>query len=307
MSTSRTITSLARDNNAKKYLKYLLDVGLNFELQTSNYTTTIILPNDLTRKYVINKQSNRTFAAFSKIKKDIKGKRVPKISSHNLIYFQHDFINDIFVDEVINIDLRSAYATILVNDGFISMETFQYLAQCNKKERLAAVGMLASRKRIFQYKKGQPIKQTEIVNPKAGIFFHAVKKTYEIMTKLKQIAGSNYLFTWVDGIYILPDKDSYFDIIKELGNYNIDFKTEFLKDFEIRIRKKKAIITFKKPNSKGKMENKVFQLPVNQNEYQKSVIETIKTHLQTIKSETSKITKRIDVETFSNEVKKLKT
>jgi hypothetical protein len=283
-----TIISLARDNNSNILLQLILDLQLDFELTTSNYTTTICLNNG-TRKFLLQKQSAKTFSAFQKIKSDVKGKKVPRIKEENLIYFQHDFKKEASFDKVMNIDLKSAYATILLRDGFITKETYEYLEGCNKRERLASVGMLASQKRIFYYKNGIPTDHDTIKSKTAGIFFHCVKKTYEIMSRLKMICGNKYLFTWVDGIYFAPDEEVLSNCLEELSNYSFNFKTEVLTNFEVKIFPGKAKVTFHKPSSKKDKltDKKLFQFSINRSQFQRETISNFKLHKNT-NYETSK-------------------
>jgi len=53
-------------------------------------------------------------------------------------------------DVIFNIDIKSAYATILKNDGLITQKTFDFINRLPKQERLTAVGMLAGKKNIFE-------------------------------------------------------------------------------------------------------------------------------------------------------------
>lgn len=252
----------------------------------------------------MNQQSKRTFAAASKVKRDVNrrellhdengdpylGERlnpIPNIDAANLVYFQHDFKRDAAYNTVMNIDLKSAYATILLRDGFITKETFDYLAKCTKPERLASVGMLAARKNIFIFKDGVAVEHSEVKEETSGVFFYAVQKTYEIMSRLKKICGQKYLFTWVDGIYFLPSEKIYAECIAELEKSSFNFSVEKLKRFSVEITQTKANIKFWKKASNNKYKKKVFQLPLNMNEYQKKCLSQITNH-KNLKNETNK-------------------
>lgn len=280
---------LMRMGNARKHLDYMIHSMYPFYLTTSNYSMKIetyyeaedgtledYLAEEgrklfLDKKYIATDQSKRTFAAFAKLKSDLKEKKVPKIDPSELIYFQHDFKQSMYIEQVINIDLKSAYATILYNDGYISEETFRYLHSATKKERLASVGMLASRKRIFDFKKGEPVGDPEVhVSPNAGFFFHAVKRTYEIMSELKRICGEDYLFTWVDGIYFLPSWEKRVDCENYLSSVNIKFSTDTLTEFEVKVLANKCLVEFKKEGKR-----KLFNLPSLSTEFKRISLEAI--------------------------------
>lgn len=202
-------------------------------------------------------RNKRCFAAFSKLKSEIRNKPVPEIKKSELKYFEHDFTKDFTSDNVINIDLRSAYPTILLNDGFISDSTFAYLSKIPKTDRLAAIGMLASKKYIFDYgQDGKLLNWEEKVSNLENFFFHCVLRTSIVMNDLKKICGPDYLFTWVDGIYfkvndeILPVLNDYLET--HLFKWSIDI----LEKFEVKFAGHKIRLSFYK---EGKL--KLFNIP----------------------------------------------
>lgn len=255
-------------------------------MHISNYMTTIILKGHK-EKWVMNKLSNRTFAAYAKVMADIKDKPIPKISATDQIYFEHDFKQPCKINSVINIDLKSAYAAILYRDRYISKETYDYLCNCQKRERLAGVGMIAKKSTIYYVENGVAVNSVPVVSPTAGIFFYAVKKTYEIMSLLKKHCGENYLFTWADGIYFLPDDKIVGKCIKELKNHDFDFHVDYLKDFDVQLFRRRFVITFEKKNGHNEFESKMFQLPLNKSNHKKSIIEAFN-NFKKSKNETGK-------------------
>lgn len=208
-------------------------------------------------------QSNQTFAAFSKLKRDCKTKEVPKIDKKELVYFEHDFKQSCQIEKVFNIDLKSAYAMILFNEGIITKDSFAYLSRLPKHDRLAAVGMLASKKRTFGFANNGEIKILEhTVSPLENFFYLAVKKTYEIMSFLKMILGDKYLFTWVDGIYFLPDMNKLIACEDHLCSIRMKYSEEILTDWHIRVVKGAVKLWFIKENKV-----KQFCLPARESEF----------------------------------------
>lgn len=258
-----------RMNNAREYINYLQDAHMDFLLTSSNYTTQIEYEG-AKEKYVQTMQSPRTFACFAKLKSQIKDKPIPDVDKDSLIYFHHDFKKDIYIDTVYNIDLKSAYATILYNDKYINKETFDYIVSSTKQERLASVGMLASRKKIFNFKGGSPIDEKEVVSEKSGLFFYAVKRTYEIMSNLKKICGTDYLYTWVDGIYLLPNDAHKKECIAYLEENNFKCSFDVLSEFEVKIKGDHTLVTFKKEGQR-----KLFNLPSPMSEFKKIMMDAI--------------------------------
>lgn len=265
-------TVLMREQSAKGYINFLKQNKIPFHLSCSNYTIGI-KSEDFNKKFVTTMQSNRTFAAWSKLKKDVKVKPIPDIRREDLVYYFHNFRENIFYSHVMNIDLKSAYAHVLFIDGIITEDTYKYLGKCNKQERLASVGMLASRKTVFEFKNGRPLNNaTEIVDPLAPFFFHAVKKTYEIMANLKIICGEDYLFTWVDGIYFAPNPFVQANVQEYLDSIKFPYSFDLLTDFEVRKTDRHIKLWFKKDEK-----IKVFNLPHHLTKFKSVMADVIQT------------------------------
>lgn len=207
-------------------------------------------------------QGKQVFAAYAKIKSNVKDKPIPNIDRSNLIYYQHNFKSSFFAHSVWNIDLSSAYATCLFNRSIIKEDTFKYLLRLPKQSRLVSVGMLASRKKIFTYKEGALLDYSENVSEYAPFFYLAVKETFEIMSELKRIIGQDYLFTWVDGIYFRPNELAQQQCEEYLRSVNFGFKSEKLEKFMVKYLESKIMLTFNKWSEKKQTwESKVFNLP----------------------------------------------
>ena len=184
-----------------------------------------------------NNQSSRVFGIYDKIKKEVSGKPIEYIEPSELKYYQTGFNFDkIYLDEISNVDLKSAYATILLNDGFISEGLYKELHRIGKNERLAVVGMLASRKKVFEFNhKGVIVNYYDIVNPLSNYFYHCVKKTFAVMDNCKHLLGKNYLFSWVDSVYFGGGEflaDLVIDSIEE--EFKIKSTYQKLFNFEVK-------------------------------------------------------------------------
>lgn len=277
-------TALLRGNNARAYLKYLKAIGIPFEMVASNYTIQY-KADGLDRKFVHSMQTNRAFACFAKLKKDLKDKPTPYIDMDRLSYFVHDFKHDTYVGDVINIDLKSAYATILYMDGYITRDTFKYLCNGNKQERLVSIGMLASKKQHFSFRMGEIVSHDEVVSPFSNFFFYAVRRTSEIMGELSSICGNNYLFTWVDGLYCRPDKYMVMECDAYLRSLGFKSSIDSLRNFNVRVTKKKVTVDFEKyDKARKEWERKPFNLPLVNSEFKRLVIDAILSNKSKIKS-----------------------
>lgn len=238
------------------------DANIPFDLTCSNYTTKIE-SNLLDRKFVYSMQSNRCFAAYAKVKRDVKSKPIPEIDKEDLNYFEHDFKKTCQIEKVFNIDLKSAYATILLLDGYITKETYKYLTSLPKHDRLASVGMLASQKKIFAFDRRGTIRTYEqSISPLENFFYYAVKRTFEIMQDLRSILRRSYLFTWVDGIYFTPDMDGLMGCEDYLRRIGFRYSEEILTDWNVRVVSGAVKLSFVK---EGRV--KSFSLPARQSQF----------------------------------------
>lgn len=141
----------------------------------------------------------------------------------NINFFQNDKETGYFNfgkitnnEKVFNIDLTSAYLTILYNTKKISKELFQKINGLKKSDRLKVLGMLAYQPFVFYYEKGKLISNEQIKNKFRHIFFYCVKETFELIYKIKNKIGADFVFSWVDGVYFT-------------GEYNINIISDILK------------------------------------------------------------------------------
>lgn len=253
------------------YMKLHKDMKIPFTLTMSNYTTRI-------KSYLYDihfmkqEQSNRVFAAFNMVKSDCKKKPMPKVNISNVEYFSEAFMpHDFYSDVLFNFDIKSAYATILFNEGFISKDTFDFINKLPKQERLACVGMLAGKKNIFEIDAdGEVESEQTIISETAEYFFYCVRRTHEIIKGAAQLLGEGFIFSWVDGIYFLENPDtaekSARIIIEEYFNkkkFRVTF--ERLTQFEVQVKEDYYHCTYRKVDSAGELEYKVMNVPKKEN------------------------------------------
>lgn len=286
-------TSLLRKGDARALIRYLQQTGIPFQLVRSNYTLQI-KSELINEKYVNIMQSNQTFAAFAKIKSDVKDKPKPNVRKDDLIYYSHNFKASSFTPSVTNIDLTCAYATVLYNEKILTQDTMKYLLRLPKQSRLVSIGMLAARKKIFDYDQyGIIAGYDEVISENSPFFYLAIKRTYEIMTDLKIICGDNYLFTWVDGIYYKPDPNIDEACSLYLKNACFGYTIEDLQNFTVKYLSRKIILTFKKWDKKAQdWKVKSFNLPHKETVVERIALDIIKSpkikHNETGKTKVSK-------------------
>jgi hypothetical protein len=260
------IKSLIRGNEPDTFIRMLISKEIDFDLYTSNYAMKIILVDGQIINFTKHEQSRATFAAFSKLKSNLQDKKKPNLQPGDVSYFIHDFREPLYVESVCNIDLKSAYANILFLDEMITKDTHKYLCKLVKKDRLSAVGMLASKKQVIEFRRGQATGEREERSEFAPFFFYAVKRTFEIMSELKKICGNSYLFTWVDGIYFLPDPGIEKACKEYLKTIRFPYASEMLSEFDVQFHPRSIKVSFFRHKNERK---KRFDLPMGDNAFTK--------------------------------------
>lgn len=219
-------------------IKQYKEAGLDFQVKHSNYNTQII-GAESTLKFIQTEHSIRVFVAYNKIVKDLKQ------SDRTVEILQGDWSTENFDSKnglkpckfktVLNLDITSAYPYCLWINKLIGQDTFNYLMQLPKNERLPAIGMIAKKSVWIEYKKGKAtdwdLKQGEYGN----IFFFIIQQITDLMAWAADIAGDDFLFYWVDGIFLKPSiskkkLQQITGIFAEQGYY---YKYENVKDFSI--------------------------------------------------------------------------
>lgn len=205
------------NDNDKNAILFAEATMLPYTITITNYTTKIT--SEFMNVNFAPSMDKQAFIAGAMIKRDIKatGLTVPDLYSTDLEYFKFSpketLIN--MKGEFYNIDIKSAYASVLHNLGLITPNTFKYMSRLSKKNRLACVGMLAAKKThrnmIGKEQIGKPIIE---VNELAPWFYLCVNHVNEIMMQCKSLCEDSFMFFWVDGIFF---KD--FSAVGRIGRY----------------------------------------------------------------------------------------
>jgi hypothetical protein len=262
-------------NRAKETAENL---GLEHETILTTYTSQIKTGVPEIDVYLLSsKQPFKVFAAHAKVKKAVKnsGLEFPDITEADLKYYQiSKRLKPGNFGKVFCIDIRAAYPTALKNIGFIDAETYAYLMNQDKQTRLTACGMLAGTKHVFKYNGAELLDFKIIEKETKPVFLAAVSTIDEILEKTAKIAGNDFLFFWVDGIYL--KSAAKLEKIRELWRgYCYEFTEEILSNFSVTANDRgKLFVNFEK---NGKM--KKFNLPTPQNKAQKQLLNEFKEKL----------------------------
>ena len=224
------------EDNYQMYLDLCRASGLPYTVTRSNYTLDIE-SKFCSIYFMTNVMSKKSFWVGAMVKKDIIDSKTvqPVIDKHDLKYFAFNIakvLHDNSGTEIYNIDIKSAYANALNNNKLLTPKTFNFLCTLAKKDRLAAIGMLASKKDIFTYDcQDNCIGHDKLIKDTESWFYFCVKEIQDVMQECQKEIGSDFLFYWVDGIFYrnAENKKIITDILTARGyNYSYDVCADFL-------------------------------------------------------------------------------
>lgn len=269
--------SIKADYNAtdlKATKDFLTGTRQPYVMEISNYTCKII-SESLIITFMRKAQSNKVFSAAAKITKDLQGKPIPDINPNRNFYYDTSFKGDVFyADSVQMVDIKSAYATIMRNEGLITEKTYQYVNSLPKADRLAAIGMIASRKDIFHITADGKTKQMPPrISELAPFFFYCVQKTDDIIQCIKnQILYDSFLFSWVDAVFFISPFDSHKKITQDYlkRDFNLDSTAQNLTNFEVILKPQHEHYLVKCTDEKGRQ--KPFIIPLPESYLKKQII-----------------------------------
>lgn len=221
--------------------------NVDYVLKHGTYTTSIEHSMG-TIKLMLNNFHNRVFCASQMVKKDCKnsvnGQEIMNSTFQKKNYDSHPLIDNIKYDSCLNIDLSSAYAYCLFNSGLITQKTFNYLLKLRKMERLTSVGMLATSHVKYFYSGGKCVDFKPYREPTAQIFFFLIDEINYLMQDIKWILGNDFIFYWVDGVFMKPTtpKKKIDAVENLLINLKYKYKYEKVENFSVQRIQDKVVI-----------------------------------------------------------------
>lgn len=242
-------------------IRQLKAMAASFIVRQSNYTTVIEFPTGAKEMYLYQLRGLDVFKANKVIAKEAVPKYIEADFEGGCHYFVIDadkvYCLKASPEPVYNLDLRAAYPTVLKNMGLITDKTYKYLMRLGKEDRLAAIGMFASRKTVFTVKAGELMNLEEVESEWKNIFFLPAYVTDEIMRGCMRLLGEDFIYYWFDGIYYTGRHRTA--ELEELvrGTYGMEYKVHHLEKFKLVDRGMVVDISFTEPG-KG---DKAFSLP----------------------------------------------
>ncbi len=241
------LNSEFNEDNYIAYLEFCQSTGLPYTIKESNYS--LYIESEFCNIKFRPEMNKKAFIAGAMIKKDIRnsGLIAPDINPEDLKYFNFSAEDNLQrADSVVyNVDIKSAYASILRQHAIISKKTHGYMSRLSKKDRLACVGMLASRKDIFNMVGKVATSSHKELSSYASWFYFCVNRTNEIMKECQLRIGNDFLFFWVDGIFFngKSNIDVVCKVLNDLGyRYSIDTCTEM----KLEVSDKRKVLTYNK-------------------------------------------------------------
>lgn len=224
-------------NQLEQTIKMLKTSGIRFDVLHSSYSTKIEFEDGKKILYTTFDYRDKVFQASRCIVKDLKenpladeirGQDWPKVNFDSKNGWQPKKCK-----AVINIDISKAYASCLLNSGLIKPNTFQFLNSLRKYERLPAVGMIAKRGIVYRYNGGECVSFDKVEGEWTQIFFYIIAQVNSVMQDCKRIAGDDFCFYWVDGIFVdhRIDKHKLNDIELCLQDAGYSYKYEKCENF----------------------------------------------------------------------------
>ena len=142
------------------------------------------------------------------------------------IDFRRNFNKEINCYEI---DLKSAYWEMAFRNGFISKKIYEKgkSEKISKLARLVALGNLAKVKYHLFFNGNDYEFQGTTESEMKDMFFKCCLDTSEIMQNLKFLVNENFLFYWVDAIFV-NSKDAMMNVCEYLDFQNLPYKVKFL-------------------------------------------------------------------------------
>lgn len=232
-------TSYRNSEFIENLINHYNKIKLEFKVIHSTYNTTIETATGI-QKFITHEFDNRVFIAFSMIQGDLKNvqdlDRILLQDWKKNNYDSRNGLTDVKYKTAINLDITSAYPYCLYLHKLITEKTFNFLMNLPKNQRLPAIGMLAKKNTSINFKDGKAESWDYKEYKYAPIFYFVINQITDLMEWAKDISGKDFIFYWVDGIFLKPSTKKLVlkeieSIFKEQGYY---YKYESVQNLSLK-------------------------------------------------------------------------
>lgn len=241
----RTAQVVLAEINANKAM------GWPFIVRHGTYTTKIETPINKTAFSTVQFR-RQVFTASAMVKRDVM--RCPDINEilstehYTRNYSNSDCLHHYESPRVLNIDIKGAYPRCMFRNNLISEQTYNFLLNLGKSERLPAIGMLAKSHLIYYYEEGQLKMVDKFRSDTAEVFFFLIQEIDRLMREIKFMLGRYFIYYWVDGVFFMYDTPNY--LIEEIESYltseGYEYSYEMVENFVYDNTEGKCKITLEK-------------------------------------------------------------
>lgn len=135
-------------------------------------------------------------------------------------------------DKCVNIDLTSAYWETANMLGLLSKELYLQGKQVRKQVRLAAIGSLAKKKRVYVFDGvKQKLKYIQRNENTEFLWDIICDHVANVLLATAEAVGHKFIFFWVDGIYVQKGAEGLVE--KFFSHAGFGYKTNGLQKIEI--------------------------------------------------------------------------
>ena len=203
-------------NDFMKMKNELLSMKTVFETSETTFTKQIIIHDEQVKiLYAEETLTFRDLGLMAKVKKEITANAIEKNISFTFepekikynVYNYAALTPDTDLFNIVEIDIKAAYFYACLNMGLLSKETFKTLIDLPKLTRLKILGSIATLKTVTTYKNGKMLGQPEQKKNDLtrSAWFAITLKVDEILLNISERINKDFLFYYVDGIYINED------------------------------------------------------------------------------------------------------
>lgn len=213
-----------------KYMERMSQAKVDFEVEITNSSGKIILPDR--EMYFGVGFSKKAFALFSKTKSHLSAQTPPPIPEGRINYVSiYPPVNrtNKLIKNIINIDIQAAYHTAAYTLGYFSEELYNLHNSASKEDRLKAFGATAKNAQLFRYKEGEIVDIIPKQSPLRSFFINSAAYVGEVMSEAREALGEDFLFFWVDGVFLKHNRGNVPKVKKIFRDYGFEVSSEKLK------------------------------------------------------------------------------